>query len=88
MTTFNSQLTYDTNESVPSATAIVTVQGLKDQVDILFQGDIFAHRTNFSFTSREMGNIPITMFVRDRPVLDPHCQIIAISNNAGQISEN
>ncbi|KAI1704609.1 protein pthb1 like protein [Ditylenchus destructor] len=75
-------MAYDTNESVPSATAIVTVQGLKDQVDILFQGDIFAHRTNFSFTSREMGNIPITMFVRDRPVLDPRCQIVAISNNA------
>uniref|UniRef100_A0A915ED19 Protein PTHB1 n=1 Tax=Ditylenchus dipsaci TaxID=166011 RepID=A0A915ED19_9BILA len=75
-------MAYDVNENVPSATAVVTVLGVKDQVDVLFQGDVFAHRTNFAFTSRETGNIPITMFVKDGPVLDLRCQIVTITNSA------
>lgn len=43
-------MAYDVSEEIPSATAVLNIGGVKDKVDVIFQGEIFAHQTNFSFT--------------------------------------
>lgn len=72
-------MAFDANGNVPSATAILLISGIKNKVDVVFEGDIFAHQKNFLLASNETGNIAITLFCKNSSVLDLRCQIAAIS---------
>ncbi|KAH7727683.1 hypothetical protein AAVH_04727 [Aphelenchoides avenae] len=73
-------------DSQSAPTVSVNISGSLEPLQLIFEGGIHAHQSIFS-CGRDVRSVPITVFVRDNPVLDPRCNVIAVCTN-GETAEH